>query len=358
MEKQQERKPLPAHILKQVEQCGWSAHLAQEARESREDKNGTRDVRTEITRSWAVQDQAQLPDAYAAQMWLMSIGGGGAGTVRSVGESLGLVDADTGEELASEQVDTIVDTVDGEVLVASWVVGEHFAMPEPEGDLGLVAMGLAACNGKPFRVAHVYLQDGEAYPRRSPVFPPESHVALLDRVRKAASTPRNRKCPGTWCTHCRVAPYCTAWLARAQAASVAMTTDLVLSDEGEVADFAEFELTPENAAAFCERLELLGKVYDYAKDLRDGYVRRGGVVMLGGKQLVMSPRAGRVTVSASELRPVVERLRLLAKNPPLNSDDTATALTQLVASFEATVKTGNPYEVPTWKKPEGIGGRR
>ena len=350
MEKQQERKPLPAHLLRQIEQCGWAAHLAETHREIAEDKHGARPVKQEIARAWAVRGQAELVDADAAVRWLMSE----PGQVEQVGGHMDMVDTESGEVLASGNVGAVIVTPEG-VLVVAWVVGERYNYPEPEEDLGLLAMGLAACKGGSFRVAHVYLQDGEAFPRRSPVFLPEAHGALLDRIRKAANTPRDRKCPGTWCTHCRVAPYCTAWLARAQAASVAMTTDLVLSDEGEVEAAPGFELTTENAAAFSERLELLGKVYDYANDLRDAYVRRGGVIMLGGKQLVMSPRAGRVTVTTSEFKPVLAKLDAMVERGESASHS---ELVLLATEFEATVKAGNPYEVPTWKKPEGIGGRR
>lgn len=348
------RQPIAAHILRQVEQCGWAGHLSQEHRERREDKNGTRDVRTEIMRSWAVNDQAQLPDAHAAQMWLMSIASGDDANVRSVGESLDLLDAETGEVLAGGRTDAIIDTADGEVLVVAWVVGEHYDMPEPEEDLGLVAMGLAACNGKPFKVAHVYLRDGEAFPRRSPVFPVSDHPALLTRIRKAAGAPRI-PCPGSWCGHCRMAHHCVTWMAKAKAALVAMTNELVLNSEGKIEAAPGFELSPENAGPFAERLELLGKVYDFAKDLRDQYVRRGGVVMLDGKQLVMSQRSGRVTVTTSEFKPLLDGLKEWGKK---EAPAVAAVVAQFVTSFEATIKTGNPYDQPAWKKPSSIGGRR
>lgn len=359
MEKQQERKALPAHLLKQIEQCGLAAGLIQKHRESREDKNGARDVRTEVVRSRAVNDQAQLPDARAAQLWLMSIEGENVGTVRSVGGSLGLFDASTGEELASDRVDVIIDTADGEVLVASWVVGEHPFMPEPEEDLGLVAMGLAACNGKPFKVAHVYLRDGEAVCRRSPLFPVDGHQELLERIRKAAGRPRDKACYGDWCTHCRMAHHCPTWLAKAKAALVAMTNDLVLNDDGEIEARQGFELTDENAEAFAEKLELVGKIYDFGKDMRDGHVRRGGTVTLDGKVLVMSPRSGKVTVTASEFKEALEGLRkFVATVRAGDLPPTADELALFVDSFAKTIKTGNPYEVPMWQKPKTIGGRR
>jgi hypothetical protein len=348
-QKQPERKALPAHILRQVEQCGYSAHLSQTYREIAEDKHGTRDVRTEVKRSWAVQDQAQLPDAYAAQMWLMSIGGGNVGTVRSVGESLGLIDAETGDVLADGPTDAVIDTADGEVLVVSWVVGEHYNMPEPEEDTGLVAMGLAACNGKPFKVAHVYLQDGEAFPRRSPVYPVDKHPALLARIRKAASAPRDKKCTGTWCAHCKQAQYCTAWLARAQAATVAMTAELVLNGDGEVEAAPGFELTNENASAFYERLEIVGKACEFGDSLAKSFVRKGGRIVFDGKMMYMAQRNGRKTVSVDDFKMSLTKLidTLKAASPV-----DAKAL-ELATGMLSLIKSGNAGDAKAWKAPEG-----
>lgn len=347
MEKQQERKPLPTHLLRQIEQCGWAAHLAETHGEIAEDKHGARPVKQEIARAWAVRGQAELVDADAAVRWLMSE----PGQVEQVGGHMDMVDTESGEVLASGNAGAVIVTPEG-VLVVAWVVGEHYNYPEPEEDLGLLAMGLAASKGVSFRVAHVYLQDGEAFPRRSPVFLPEAHQVLLDRIRKANAAPRVQ-CTGSWCAHCRQAQYCEAWLARATTALVAMSNAFALNDKGKIEVRHDFELTPENVATFAENLEFVGKLYDFGKDMRDAYVRRGGTIMLGGKVLVMSPRAGKVTVTASEFKAVLEGLRTWAKTvEPV----TAGALSQFVASFEATVKTGNPYEVPTWKNPEG--GRR
>jgi hypothetical protein len=354
MEKQQQKSPaIPAHLLKQIEQCGWAAHLAQEHRERREDKNGTREVRTEIVRSWAVHDQAQLPGAHAAQLWLMGIEGSNVGIVRSVGEFLGLVDAETGEELAGGRTDAIIDTADGKVLVVSWVVGERYDMPEPEEDLGLVALGLAACNGKPFEVAHVYLQDGEAFPRRSPVFPVDDHPALLVRIRKAANTPRDIKCPGSWCGHCRQAPHCEAWLARARTALTTMRKALVANGEGKIEKAPGFELTDDNAGAFYECLEYAKRAREFGYELVKSHARRGGKVIRGdGKALVLSGRDGRVTVTTSEFKDILKRLRQAAQAGE------SVELAALADALEATIKTGDPYEYPLWQDPSAIGARR
>lgn len=347
-----DRKPLPAHILKQVEQCGAAGRLAQEHRERREDKNGTREVRTEIVRAWMVEDQAQLPDAFAAQQWLWSFAAGKTGTVRSVGKTLGLIDSETGEELASGRADAIIDMADGEVLVVQWVVGEHPFMLEPEEDPGLVAMGLAASNGKPYRVAHVFLRDGEAICRRSSVYDPAQHAEQLERIRKLATTPRDVACPGSWCTRCRVAPHCPSWLARAKTALVAMTTDVVVDDEGKIEVAEGFELTDENAGAFAEKLEFVGKLYDYGKAMRDGYARRGGKVRLNGKILMMSPRDGRVTASGKTIKNIATDLRKALEKGE------AVDLKLLAEALEGAVNVGDPYDVPTFMKPKAMGARK
>ena len=55
---------------------------------------------------------------------------------------------------------------------------------------------------------------------------------------------------------------------------------------------------------------------------------------------------------ADEILSVLSDLRdAVRKGEPVDLDLLADAL-------ERTIKTGNPYEVPTWKKPDGIGGRR
>jgi hypothetical protein len=281
-------------------------------------------------------------------MWLMSIGGGNVGTVRSVGERLDLMDAETGDILAGGRTDAIVDTADGEVLVVAWVVGEHYDMPEPEEDLGLVAMGLAACNGKPYKVAHVYLMDGEAFPRRSPLYPVDGHPAVLSRIRKAANAPRDKKCPGSWCGHCRMAHHCDTWLAKARAASAVMTTELALNDEGNVEAVNGFELTNENASAFYERLELVGKACELGDALAKAFVRKGGRIVFDGKLMYMAPRNGRRTVGVDDFKASITKLiNTLKAACPVD----VKAL-EMATGMLGLIKAGNAGDAKAWKAPE------
>lgn len=335
-------------MLRQIEQCGWAAHLAETHREIAEDKHGARPVKQEIARAWAVRGQAELVDADAAVRWLMSE----PGQVEQVGGHMDMVDTESGEVLASGNVDAIIDTTDGKVLVVSWVVGEHYDMPEPEEDVGLVAMGLAACNGKPFKVAHVYLMDGEAFPRRSPVFPPEAHPALWKRIRAAVSAPRI-PCPGSWCGHCRQAQFCESWLARARTSLATMRDAMVMNDEGKIEKAEGFELTDDNAGSFYEALEYAKKAREFGYELVKSHARKGGKVMHDGKMLVLSDRNGRVTVTTSEFKEILKRIRAAAK-----ADQPHVDLDVLADELESTIKTGDPCEYPLWKDPKAIGGRR
>ena len=96
MEKQQRAKKLDAHVLVDLEACGLRAHLREVNREVSDDKNGARLVRQEIARAYAANGQAQLPDAFAAQRWLVNE----PGSIVQVGGVVDLVD-EAGEVLAS-----------------------------------------------------------------------------------------------------------------------------------------------------------------------------------------------------------------------------------------------------------------
>lgn len=346
MEKQPERKPLPAHILRQVEQCGWAAQLSQQYREIMEDRHGARDVRTEIRRAYEVRDMATLEDAHSALRWLS----GEPGQVEQVGAEFNLEDND-GVVLTSGHVGVVVVHPDGEVLVAQWVVGDRYNYPDPEEDLGLVAAGLAFAKGRPFKVAHVFLAEGDAFPRRSKLFAFEDQAELWGRIIKASSAPRV-PCPGDWCGHCRQAQYCEAWLARAQAALGSLSKVLKTNDEGKIEKADGFTLDDENAGDFYECLVFAKKAHEFGYDLVKSHARKGGKVMHNGKMLVLTDRDGRVTVTTSEFKDILKRLRAAVKAAePVDLDTLADAL-------EATIKTGDPYEYPLWKAPSAIGGGR
>lgn len=310
-----------SHLLAQLERCGLSAELAEKHREVGDDSSGARITRQEICRAWATKDQAQTQDAHAALCWLSSLG---ARNVYGVGEELDLVDSD-GVVLVSGKPGAIIEQMDGEMLVVSWVVGDHFDAPEPEDDLGLLAMGLAVDIGKGFRVGHVYLKGGEAVCRRSNVFAPEAHPALWDRIRQATNRPRVA-CPGDWCGGCRQAQYCPAWLARARAALTVLI--------GELPEGSKLELTNDNASAFAERIKLVESAVDWAKDMRNAFAARGGIVIVNDKQLVIADCEGRETVDKEALK---------------------AALGDEAKKF---LKRGAAYTTPRWQKPKATGVRR
>jgi hypothetical protein len=304
-------------LLKQLERCGLSAKLADEHVEAGEDKHGFRNVKTEIARAWASQTMATLPESHAALAWLTSL----RGSIEHVGEPLDLVDHDTGEVLVSGRPGAVVTSAhpDVEVLVVTWQHADQFDAPEPEDDLGLLAMGLAASGGLPFRVATVALRGDEAFPRRSQVFPPAEHQALLARIRAAVSRPRIA-CPGDWCGSCRQSVYCPAWLARAKVALTVFAAEMQPGDAG--AD--TLEITNENAGALAVRLKMVKAAHDLASEQLKHFVRHGGRCVVDGKEYYLGQRDGRETANVAALK----------------ADGLG----------EKYVKKGEPYEMPGWRK--------
>lgn len=298
-----------AHLISQLERCGLSAQLAEDHREVGDDSKGARITRQEIGRAWAAKDQAQTEEAHAALRWLSSLQ---ARNVYGVGEELDLVDAVTGEVLVSGRPGAIIELPDGEMLVVSWVIGDHFDYHEPEDDLGLLAMGLAADIGVGFRVGHVYLKGGEAILRRSPVIPVEAHPALWDRIRQANSRPRVA-CPGDWCGGCRQNVYCEAWLARAK-------TALSVLLPGEI---PTLEITNENAGQLAAQIKMVEAAAELAKDQLKAAVRKGVRCIVDGKEYYARSCDGRETADVKALK--------------------ADGLTKYI-------KVGNPYETFGWRK--------
>lgn len=346
-----------SHLLAQLERCGLSAQLAEDHREVSDDSSGARVTKQEIGRAWAAKDRAQTADAHTALQWLMATAAT-ARNVYGVGEELDLVDSD-GVVLVSGRPGAIIEQMDGEMLVVFWSIGDRFDAPEPEDDLGHLAMGLAVDIGKGFRVADVYVKNGEAICRRSNAFAPETHAALFDRIRQAANQPRDKACFGDWCGGCRQNVYCDAWKARAKTALVVFEKNLPASSNSkgvvEVSVAPDFELTSDNANEFALQIKLLKKALEMAEDLRNDYVRKGGVVIVDGKQMVMSPRDGRVTVNHKGLEDVVTALRIQAKvEKPLSPAD----LLSLAQQLEGLIKVGKPCDQPAWKNPASIRGGR
>jgi hypothetical protein len=277
-------------LLNQLERCGLSAQLADLHREASEDSSGFRLAKIEIARSYAAADEATIPEASAAMHWLM----GHPGEILSVGETVDLIDQTTGEVLVTGRPGAVLASPN---LVVSWRNADAFDESEPEDDLGLVAMGLASFYGQPFQAATLAIRGMEVFPRRSSEIAPDKHPALLERIRKAVGRPRVA-CPGAWCGACRQNVYCPAWMARAKVALAA----LPVSVDAVTSEAIQLELTNENSGEFSERIAILEKVVDLAKDLRKSFVRNGGTCRMNGKVYKSSLSKGRESADVQALK--------------------------------------------------------
>lgn len=320
-------------LLKQLERCGWAAKLADEHREITD--STFRETRTEIARAYHARAQATLPEAHAALRWLMSE----PGTVRAVGEPLDLVDPETGEVLVSGRPGAIIDTPEG-VLVVSWASAEWRSEDEPEDDLGLLAMGLAAAHGKTFRVASVAVTEEEAFARRSRPFPLEEHAELWARILTAVSRPRV-PCPGEWCGACKQAPYCEAWTARAKTALTVLSDEMALTHQvdGEAVEVPELDLTDQSAGAVMGRIKMVRKACEMADEQVKSFVRKGGRCVVAGKEYCPGQRDGKESVSVSALKDVLKK-----------DDSESAEVAAIKAEIGALIKKGDPFEQFGWRK--------
>jgi len=298
-------------LLGQLERCGLSAQLATEHAEASDDASGFRLTKIEIARAFAANDQPTIPESDAALHWLA----GEPGKIVSVGETLDLIDQVTGEVLVTGRPGAVLADP---CMVVAWKNADAFDDSEPEDDLGLVAMGLAAANGHPFRVATLAIRGMETFARRSPEFSLDKHPALLARIKAAVGRPRIA-CPGAWCGACRQNVHCDAWLARAKVALAALPS----SEDAVTAEAIQLELTNENSGEFSERIAILEKVVDLAKDLRKSFVRNGGTCRVNGKMYKPSLSKGRESADVATLK--------------------ADGLTKYV-------KVGQPFETFRWVK--------
>jgi len=302
-------------LLVQLERCGLSARLAEEHAEASDDASGFRLAKIEIARAFHANDQATIPEADAALLWLSQQ----PGRTASLGESLDLIDQTTGEVLVTGRPGAVLAEPN---LVVFWRNADAFDDSEPEDDLGAVAMGLAAFYGQPFRVVTVALRGLETFPRRSSEIAPDKHAALLERIRKAVGRPRIA-CPGDWCGACKQAPYCEAWLARAKTALAVFGEDMALERD----EVPQVDLTNETSGPFAERIELVDKALKLAKEQLKSFVRKGGRCVKNGKEYYAGQRDGKESVDLAKLK--------------------ADGL------FEKYGKMGQPYEQFGWRKAGG-----
>jgi hypothetical protein len=321
-------------LLKQLERCGLAAKIAEEHFEISDGE--FRDTRIEIGRAFHANDATQITEADAALRWLVTE----PGTIVSVCEPLDLIDDSTGEVLVSGKPGAVVEGPDA-VLVVNWASADWYTDSEPEDDLGLLAMGLAASNGRPFRVATVALREHDAFPRRSPsLFTPDQHPPLLERIKAARSRPRVA-CPGDWCGACKQAVYCPAWKARAITALTVITEEAPLGVDPETGKpkIPTLDITNDNSGALMERAGYVETVAELVKKQIQAHVRRGGRCVVNGQELYPGQRDGRESVSASALK-------ALTQDQASDTPEMAT----FKASLRLLVKTGDSYEQFGWRK--------
>jgi hypothetical protein len=301
-------------LIAQLEKCGLSAKLAEEHAEISADVGGSRAVRYEIARAYHANDQAQLPEADAALRWLVTE----PGKIVSVGELVDLVDETTGEVLVTGKPGAVIDDP---CLVVAFQVGESRDPIEPDDDMGLVSMGLAKFLGKPFRTGHVVAKDGQAaFVRKSEVFEPASHAALLGRIKAAVSRPRIA-CPGDWCGACRQNVHCDSWKARATTALTVFTSEMQPAGK----DAPVLDITNENAGELAVRLEFVKKASKIAEEQLKAFIRRGGTCIKNGKRMCLDSRDGKKTASVEALE---------------------------AAGLSQYVKQGSAFETTVWHKAE------
>ena len=301
-----------AGLLAQLERCGLAAALASQHDETSESAERSRLIRQEVTRCWHVEDRATIPEAEAALTWLRAE----ATTDVIAGQPLDLVDPDTGEVLVSGRPGAVLWTPN---MVVKWCCGDPMGIGEPEDDLGLIAMGLAAFTGQPFQTCYVAFDGLQAFPRRSPVFEPSTHAGLFARIKAAANRPPVA-CPGDWCSACKQRWYCPAWKARTELALTVLP-----------AEVQALEITDQNAPALWVRIRAVEQACELAKDQVKSFVRAGGRLTVDGKQYYLAQCEGRETADVKAIK--------------------AAGLTQYL-------KQGAPYETTRWKSIEGAAAPR
>jgi hypothetical protein len=209
--------------------------------------------------------------------------------------------------------------------VVAWKRQEQHDMPEPDDDLGLQAMAIAAGKGAAFCVVYGVFMPGEQRisPRRSRVFEPAEIPALMARI-VAATQRKPIACPGDWCGACRQRYYCPAWKARAEAALLAFPRD----EEGHL----QLELTDENSGQVYAQAKTLEDIAARAKDLIKARVRTGGSCVMNGKYLFLGYSDGRETVPVDAIQAIEGKLK------------------EIGIEVKDLIKTGKPFETTTWRK--------
>lgn len=291
-------------LLNWAELCGYVAQLAERYPEEGDAAEDGKAIHDAIKKSLLGGGIADAPEVRAAVRWLCD---NFPADEHRVEEKVALIDdLDT----ITEGTPDVVSIGDCVTTVIDWKTGRMENVPDVDQNLQLIAYGLAACDGRPFRCVLVFLDGDKATDRFSRVFEPSEHTALLARV-KAAASREPVPHPGDHCQGCWQRQYCHAW-------QVKVTTALA----GVAASPAR-ELTTETAPALAERIKLAGDWLEAAKAVLKDYVRGGGKCVVNGKQAYLQQRQGRASADVKALE--------------------ADGLIQYV-------KQGEPYEQIGWRK--------
>jgi hypothetical protein len=296
-------------LLNRAERCGLVPALAVAHPECGPAADRGTAIHADIAKCGAAgeYDGGITPEAKAALNWIRS---------RLVGElvyerCVSLVDTDTMDTVTDGTPDLIAGPdSDGAITVIDWKTGQPDNVPEADDNLQLLAYGLAACEGRPFRVCLAFL-DGDAVDARwSRTFGPSEHPALFARV-KAAATREPVASPGDHCVSCYQRHYCDAWRARTRTALAMLPESTAIT------------VTDETAAALVQRVKTVREAADMAEALVRAHVKAGGRCVVDGKEYAPTMTKGRESVDAKAVKE---------------------------AGLVQFIKAGAPYETWRWRK--------
>jgi hypothetical protein len=229
---------------------------------------------------------------------------------------LTLEDPETGELITRGTCDLVIDD-DGDVTIVDWKSGrpEYVDEPEQNAQLWCYAASYAVSNSsRSVRVALAFLADGHVDVRVSEPRDQQAMWAVIEEIAAISRRPPVASA-GPWCeTRCWVRHLCETWRGRAATAIAAITGE---------APRDEIVMTDSVASRMAERLDIAKRALALVEEMVRGHVRSGGRVVVNGKELLPSMRAGRAAADIDAMR--------------------RDGLTQYL-------KIGKPYETWNWRK--------
>lgn len=273
-------------LLQRAEVCGLVPVLAEKYPETGDAADRGSEIHREIQRAWNAGEESRVPEAKAALEWL---GLNAVGQLRFE-EKVELIDTDSMETITEGTPDVVASPdTDGTTLVIDWKTGRAENVTEPDDNLQLIAYGLAACDGGPFRCVLAFLDGDKVDARWSRIFDTAEHPALLARV-KAAATRDPSAHPGEHCGSCWQRRYCHAWQAREGQALALIEADRSLA------------VTDENAGQIMARAKAVKEAADAAEAIVKAHVRNGGRCIVDGKELSISTCKGRESADVAAIK--------------------------------------------------------